>query len=132
MVGNVEEVLRSEDADIIDQDVGRRLGANEDFAARRRAEVGGHAADHGAGHGVLQRGDRFVHCGLGSAVDHRHRARLSQALGDGEADADRRAGDDGGLVREIYLHRDAPCGCRPWLKPPAGWRARRSRRAPRR
>ena len=43
---------------------------------------------------------------LAAAINNDGRSRLSELLGDGKADAERRAGDDGGLAGKIDDHRE--------------------------
>ena len=98
-VRDLEEVLRAEDADIVHENVGGRLGLHQRRAPLGGAEIGRHAADRGAGTACSQRGERGIDGGLLAAVDHDLAPAAAEALGDGEADAGGRAGDDGGLAR---------------------------------
>ena len=101
---NLLERLRLEDAEIVDEDVGFRHRAQEGLDAFGGGEIGGEALDLG----FRQRGQelllRLAHGGLGAAVDDDMGAACGQALGDGEADAFRRAADHGALSGEIDLH----------------------------
>lgn len=102
-VVGVEEVGGLEDAQIADDDVGARTRGDQRVVAGRVAQVGGDAA--GAGADPRHRG---VDLGCGAAVDDDGGARVCEALGDREADALGRAGDDGELAGEIDLHRECP------------------------
>jgi hypothetical protein len=93
-----------EDPDVVHENVGIRLRPHERGATLGRAEIGGDAADRGPGDGLLQPCERGIDGGLLAAGDHDLRARRSEALGDGEADARGRAGHDGGPVGKVDLH----------------------------
>src|SRR5437667_91490 len=97
--------IASTPSEIVDEDVGGRLGADERVAALGRAEIGGRAADHRERIGAFQSRDRLVDRFLRTSVDHHGGARLCEPLGNGETDTRRRAGDDGSLVREIDFHQ---------------------------
>lgn len=103
-----EEVPHPIDAEVIDEDVGFRLGLDEGLAAGHRGEVSDDAARPGTSFGWPESRQGGVDA-LPGASDHDHGgAGRSQALGDGQADAAGGAGDDGGLVCEVNDHASTP------------------------
>src|SRR5262249_10264590 len=104
LVGDIEEGLRLEDAEVVDEDVVAGHGLDKGGSALGRTEVGGDAGEPGIRHGLLDLRDGGIDARLGAAGDDDAGARAGQALGDGEADAGGGTGDDGTTLGKVNLH----------------------------
>ncbi|MNT47210.1 hypothetical protein D3C72_1839050 [compost metagenome] len=107
-VANREEVLGAVDPQIVDQDVGRRLGGDQRLATCSAAKVGDHAAGQSAGLGGAQGSQCRIDTALLAAADDHAGTGVGESLSDGQADATGGAGDDGGLAGKIDDHERTP------------------------
>ncbi|GGN81977.1 hypothetical protein GCM10011610_32920 [Nocardia rhizosphaerihabitans] len=103
VLGAVEESAQGEPfgiaaADIVDQDVDPAEFLERGVDDRCRALAGAEIGGNGGGRGLFEfRGD-----GAGGAEDAD--TCRGEGFGDGETDAARGAGDDGGLAGEFEIH----------------------------
>ena len=104
-VADLGEGLGFVDAEIVDEDVNGGNRGDQRRGALGGRRVGKDGADR-ARCGQCGRG--LVEFRLVAAGDDDLDARLGEALGDREADAGGRSGDEGGLAFELQVHDVSP------------------------
>ncbi|MNN18459.1 hypothetical protein D3C81_1316670 [compost metagenome] len=107
-VGYVEEVDVVVDAQVVDQDIGPRVGGEQRFGTGGGTQVGDHAVNLPTAALFAQFGQGGIQRFLAAAGNDHVGVGAGQAAGDGQTNTAGRAADDGGASAQVDVHGMAP------------------------